>query len=333
MTQNKTDIDKLAEGVITGDRLALSRAITLVESDHAGHRKMAASLMEQIVIHRKPSIRIGITGPPGVGKSTFIESFGLYLVQKHQLRVAVLAIDPSSTKTGGSILGDKTRMQELSREKEVFIRPSPSRGNPGGVAAATLESIYLLEAAGFDVIVVETVGVGQSETTVHGMVDFFLLLIQPASGDQLQGIKRGIMEMADGIVVNKADGSLKDKAVETAKEFTMAVQLMPAVRDDWRTKVIHCSALESRNLESVWKMVKEFGETRRGNGSWLKNRTDQELTWFDHSIREGLAGLLMNNHDWIQRSRSVRDKIRSGEISPFQGSALMLSKVRFSLLD
>ncbi len=331
MEQKKTDIDVLANGLISGDRKALSRAITLVESDNREHRQQATELLERILPHRKTSLRIGITGTPGVGKSTFIESFGLFLVKENELNVAVLAIDPTSSKTKGSILGDKTRMSELAQEKNVYIRPSPSKGSLGGVTAASMESIYLLEAAGFDTIIVETVGVGQSETAVHGMVDFFLLLIQPASGDQLQGIKRGIVEMADGIVVNKADGSLMDKAVETSKEYYQALQMMPSVRDDWRTKVMHCSALEHRNMDGIWEMIREFESKRRSSGKLLENRKLQELSWFDHSLREGLLEIMMEYDEWNTRKEEVRERIRSGQVSPFQGAEELLSKLKINL--
>lgn len=292
------------------------------------HKEAAASILEAVIPDRKASMRIGITGTPGVGKSTFIESLGIFLADEKKLNIAVLAIDPTSTRSGGSILGDKTRMSELSTRDNVFIRPSPSKGSLGGVAEATMESIYLLEAAGYDVILVETVGVGQSETAVHGMVDFFMLLLQPGSGDQLQGIKRGIMEMADGIIVNKADGALLEKARESAREYTMAIQLMPAVREDWRARVLHCSAIENRNIDGVWKMVQNFFSIRKTSGEIKQNRLEQELDWFGYAIREGLVEKALNGEEFKTLQSKLKEKIRAGQISPFRASQEVIGKLR-----
>ncbi len=255
--QELLSADEYIKGILAGNRTLLSKAITLVESSLPKHQEIAQQIIEQCIQYAGKSIRLGITGVPGVGKSTFIESLGIYLTgQGHQL--AVLAIDPSSEKTKGSILGDKTRMEKLSVDKNAFIRPSPSAGSLGGVARKTKEIIILCEAAGFDTIIVETVGVGQSETAVHSMVDFFLLLMLAGAGDELQGIKRGIMEMADALVINKADGDNVKKAKLAQLEYKNALHLFPPSESGWIPTVNTCSSLNNKGIEEVWKVIERL---------------------------------------------------------------------------
>jgi len=254
-----TDFD--FDALRAGDRRALARAITLVESTRDDHRERAQVLLERALPHSGDSIRIGITGIPGVGKSTFIEAFGLHLIERGR-RVAVLAVDPSSPIAGGSILGDKTRMEELSRRGEAFIRPSPTAGALGGVAQKTRETMLLCEAAGYDAILVETVGVGQSEYEVAGMVDFFMVLMLPNAGDELQGIKKGIVELADALVINKADGESVNLAAMTRKHYTAAMTLLKHA-SHWAPRVMTCSAAEGVNIDEVWDMVREFERVAR----------------------------------------------------------------------
>lgn len=286
------NIDELAKGIIAGERRALARGITLVESSREDHRAQATALLAALPKDRE-ALRIGLSGTPGVGKSTFIESFGIMLIGRG-LRVAVLAIDPSSSRSGGSILGDKTRMDLLSREKAAFIRPSPSQTHLGGVARRTREAVSLCEAAGFDVVLIETVGVGQSETVVAEMSDLFLLLLAPAGGDELQGVKRGIMEMADIIVVNKADGDLKLAASRTCADYAGALRLMrkrPQDPDGF-PKAMMVSALQEDGLAETWDEVQKLIEWRRDNGFWQGTRASQARYWFEQSVKQELLAQL-----------------------------------------
>src|SRR6056297_66269 len=253
------------EGIRNGNRTILSRAITLIESTKAEHQDLAQDIIEQCLPETGESIRIGITGVPGVGKSTFIETLGNYIIGKER-KLAVLAIDPSSTRTRGSILGDKTRMETLANNDQAFIRPSPTGGSLGGVARKTRETIYLCEAAGYDTIFIETVGVGQSETAVHSMVDFFLLLMLAGAGDELQGIKRGIMEMADTIAINKADGENIPKANLAKKEFENALHLFPVPPSGWPPKVLTCSAMKNNGIAEIWGEVQNYLSLTSENG-------------------------------------------------------------------
>ena len=272
----RLSLSEYLEGVLAGDRTVLSRAITLVESTLESDKILAAKLLEEIQPHTGKSIRIGITGVPGVGKSSFIETFGLLLVEK-QHKIAVLSIDPSSAKTGGSIMGDKTRMELLSRSDSVYIRPSPSGNALGGVAIATREVRNLCEAAGYDVILIETVGVGQSETAVHSMCDFFTLLLLAGAGDELQGMKRGIMEMADGILITKADGENQHKARLAKLEFANALHLFPAPSSGWLPEVHVCSAIEKTGMNGAWAMILAYQQLMQSSGYWQKKRVDQNL--------------------------------------------------------
>ena len=286
------NIDDLVKGIAAGERRALARGITLVESSREDHRAQATALLAALPKERE-ALRIGLSGTPGVGKSTFIESFGMMLIAQG-LRVAVLAIDPSSSRSGGSILGDKTRMDLLSREKDAFIRPSPSQTHLGGVARRTREAVALCEAAGFDVVLIETVGVGQSETVVAEMSDVFLLLLAPTGGDELQGVKRGIMEMADIIVVNKADGDLKPAASRTCADYAGALRLLrkrPQDPDGF-PKAMMVSALQESGLSETWREVQALTDWRRANGFWARARAAQARYWFEQTVKHTLLAQL-----------------------------------------
>jgi len=279
--------------LLAGQRRALARAITLVESSAEHHRAEAQHLLEAVLPYTGKSIRVGITGTPGVGKSTFIEVFGKMLTGAGH-RVAVLAVDPSSPVAGGSILGDKTRMEQLSRDPNAYIRPSPSRGHLGGVAQMTRESILLCEAAGFDVIVVETVGVGQSEVEVASMVDFFMVLLQPNAGDELQGIKKGLIELADALIINKADGEGRKLALQAARQYRNAIHLFAPSAS--RTPVVQtCSAREVEHIDTIWKTIQTFCEQSIGSGDFLKKRASQNQAWVERLFAEMLATVLKSN--------------------------------------
>jgi LAO/AO transport system kinase len=281
------------EALLGGNRRALAKAITLVESKLDSHREQAQAILEQVLPHSGNSIRIGITGVPGVGKSTFIEAFGLYLIEQGK-RVAVLAVDPSSPIAGGSILGDKTRMEELSRQEQAFIRPSPSEGALGGVAQKTRETMLLCEAAGYDVILVETVGVGQSEYQVAGMVDFFMVLMLPGGGDELQGIKKGIMELADALVINKADGDSENLANLARQQYTSAMNLLRHT-SFWTPRVMTCSALKMINIDSVWGMLVDYYYMAQEEGAFQAKRARQNKDWMQQLVNEMLLLKLHQN--------------------------------------
>ena len=286
------DLTQLAQTLKSGDRRSLARAITLVESARADHRARALDLLGSLG-QDKQALRIGLSGTPGVGKSTFIESFGLMLTGQG-LRVAVLAVDPSSARSGGSILGDKTRMERLSRDPRAFIRPSPSQAQMGGVARRTREAVALCEAAGFDVVLIETVGVGQSETVVAELCDLFILLLAPAGGDELQGVKRGIMEMADLILVNKADGDLKPAAMRTCADYAGALRLLRKRPQDppGFPKAMTVSALEEAGLATAWGEMQALSQWRKQNGHWASRRAAQARHWFEEEVRRGLLAVL-----------------------------------------
>ena len=286
-------------GVRSGDLATLGQAITLIESRHPRHRETADTVLAELLPHSGKATRIGITGVPGVGKSTFIEAFGRRLTAAGH-RVAVLAVDPTSARTGGSILGDKTRMQELGRDPAAFIRPSPTSGSLGGVARATRESMIICEAAGFDVVLVETVGVGQSETTVAEMVDFFLALMLPGAGDELQGIKKGILEIADMIAVNKADGDMALPARRAAANYRRALEIMTPASPNWRPPVQTCSALSGDGLSEIWDQVREHRTALTGSGEFDAKRRDQRVRWMWSTIRDRLMLAL-------DRDRNVQD--------------------------
>lgn len=318
--KSSIDTQLIANGILQGNRTFLSKAITLVESNREDHNDLAQEILEQILPHSGKSIRIGITGVPGVGKSTFIESFGNYLIEKG-FKIAVLAIDPSSKRTKGSILGDKTRMESLSRSDSAFIRPSPSSGSLGGVARKTRESIYLCEAAGFDVIIIETVGVGQSETQVHSMVDFFLLLMLAGAGDELQGIKRGIMEMADLIAINKADGKNEPFATRARAEYESALHLFPPPESKWTPRAITCSGLGGAGIQEIWSLIEDYKLTTIENTYFQSNRKEQMKLWFEETLKEAVL-------DEFYGRLGVRDKITAAEDRVFSGKSSVLKEIK-----
>lgn len=319
-------IEELEKGILAQDRGLISRALTLCESKLAEHRRMAEELLQRLMPYTGGSIRIGITGVPGVGKSTFIEAFGKHLIDNGK-KLAVLAIDPSSGRNRGSILGDKTRMHDLSQDKRAFIRPSPSSGSLGGVARRTRESILICEAAGFDIVLVETVGVGQSETTVRNMVDFFMLLMLAGAGDELQGIKRGIMEMADLLLINKADDP-KDAQVKLAMgEYKRALHLFPPNANDWIPKVLSCSAIYKTGIPEAWEVIESFQNQQINNGFLQKERQRQALEWFEESIGE----LILERSQASTRYRKAYEQIRAmvlrGETEPGLAAHQVIDKL------
>jgi LAO/AO transport system kinase len=315
------DIDLLRRG----NRRALAKAITVVESTLESDRVKSQEILESLLAESGNSIRIGISGVPGVGKSTFIEAFGLYLIALGK-KVAVLAVDPSSPMAGGSILGDKTRMEELSRAEHSYIRPSPSSGALGGVAQKTRESMLLCEAAGYDIILVETVGVGQSEFEVAGMVDFFLVLMVPNAGDELQGIKKGIMELVDGLVINKADGESINLAKQTISHYKNAFHLLKN-SGFWSPKVLSCSALEETNLDTVWAMVAEYVATAKNNGFFMSNREQQNIDWMNKLIHELLQQRLVQNKEILELMPNLKDSVTKGVITPYSAAKQVMSLI------
>ncbi len=311
------------QGILDGDISILSQAVTLVESSLPKDQEIAQEVIEKCLPYAGNSIRLGITGVPGAGKSTFIEALGMHLIHQGK-KLAVLAIDPSSERTKGSILGDKTRMEELSVAKNAFIRPSPSAGSLGGVARKTRESIVLCEAAGFDTIFAETVGVGQSETAVHSMVDFFLLIQLAGTGDELQGIKRGIMEMADGIAINKSDGNNIEKSQLARRQFKNALHLFPLPESGWKPEVVNCSAIEKTGISEVWQMVQNFTDFVKENGFFEKHRTNQSKYWMYESINEKLKSNFYNNETIQRMTEEMERKVLSNEISSFVAANQLL---------
>lgn len=309
------DISDLASRVIAGERRALARAITLIESGRADHRKQATALLDVVKGAGRQALRIGMSGTPGVGKSTFIEAFGMMLTGQG-MRVAVLAVDPSSTRSGGSILGDKTRMEQLSRDPNAFIRPSPSQTALGGVARRTREAVMLCEAAGYDIVLIETVGVGQSETMVAEMSDLFVLLLAPAGGDELQGVKRGIMEIADLILVNKADGDLLPAATRTCADYTGALHLLRKRSSDpgGFPKAMLVSAVTGEGLDLAWGEMQALVAWRKDSGHWSANRANQARHWFEQEVRLGLLAQLGEGamRDAMER---LGEKVAKGEVS------------------
>lgn len=316
---------EFTEGILRGDRVLLSRAITLIESKRPEHQSLAQEIIEKCLPHTGHSIRIGITGSPGVGKSSFIEAFGCHLIESENRKPAVLAIDPSSQISRGSILGDKTRMEKLSVHPQAFIRPSPAGDSLGGVAAKTRESMLLCEAAGFDTILIETVGVGQSEIAVVGMVDFFLLLLLPGAGDELQGIKRGIVEMADLIAINKADGDRLELAKSARKDYAMALHLFPPKENGWTPKSVICSALEQRGMSEIWSMVNEF-QTMTQQSHWFENnRKQQAKNWFYEQLEQGLKRLFFTNEKVKEQLQQIEKEVVAGEISSSNAAGQLLN--------
>ena len=320
-----TSASDLVRDILKSNITALSRAITLVESTNVTHLNKANEVIQQCLPHANKSIRIGITGVPGVGKSTFIEAFGKYLTSIGK-KVAVLAVDPSSSISHGSILGDKTRMEELVKDENAYIRPSASGDTLGGVARKTRETIILCEACGFDTIIIETVGVGQSETAVHSMVDFFLLLKISGAGDELQGIKRGIMEMADTIVINKADGDNIAKAKLAKTEFNRALHLFPAKSSGWIPKVTTCSAYEQTGIDAIWDIISEYFELVKSNHYFEEKRQNQNQFWMMETINEQLKSHFYNHPNIIQLLEENKKAVQNNEISPFAAAMSLLEE-------
>jgi LAO/AO transport system kinase len=316
---------EMLEKLLTRDIVTLSSAITLLESTRLDDQKMAKDLINSCLPYSGKSIRIGITGVPGVGKSTFIEAIGKHLSGQGK-NLAVLAIDPSSESSGGSILGDKTRMEELSQMKNVFIRPSPAGKTLGGVAKKTRETILLCETAGFDVIVIETVGVGQSETMVHSMVDFFLLLMLSGAGDELQGIKRGIMEMADSIAITKADGDNVSKAKLASQEYQNALHLFPANENQWIPKSLICSAISGLNIGKVMEIIQSFENHTKINGWFDKKRQAQDQFWFEETLRELTLQQLFQDEKMVLKMKQMKERISAGAITSFQAAEEIFKK-------
>ena len=320
-----SDQKALAKQVLAGDRRALARAITLIESTRTDHRRAAEALLEHLVPKAGHSVRLGISGVPGVGKSTFIEVFGLDAIERGH-RVAVLAVDPSSKRSGGSILGDKTRMEHLARNEAAFIRPSPTGGTLGGVARRTREAMLACEAAGFDVVIVETVGVGQSEAAVADMVDLFMLLLLPGAGDELQGIKRGIVELADLVVVNKSDGDLVAAANHAAAEYRHALTLLRPPVEGWRVEVLQVSAAEKRGIDDVWRSVGDYREAMTRSGAWADRRSRQARSWMWGEIEEGLAERFRDDPAVRAALAGLEARVAAGEITPTAAAQDLLSR-------
>lgn len=311
------DADEMAAGVRSGSRLHLGKAITLLESSNPSDKKNGQELLNRLLPHTGNSIRLGITGVPGAGKSTFIEAFGEMLTKRGH-RVAVLAIDPSSSITGGSILGDKTRMEQLARNPDAFIRPSPTAGTLGGVHKKTRETMLLCEAAGYDVILVETVGVGQSETLVRGMVDMFLLLVLTGAGDELQGMKKGILELADAIIVHKADSHNLELAKKTVREYKQILYFMQRATEGWKTQALPASSLEKTGIPEIWSMAKEFEEQIKASGYWDKRRQSQTKDWFRSMITDELLSRFYEDRERRDRVENLEKQVLQGNLTVSQ---------------
>ena len=318
------DIDYYVQGVTSQNRLVMAKAITLIESTLPDHQETARAVMDALLPHTGKAVRLGITGVPGAGKSTFIESFGMMLTEKG-LRVAVLAVDPSSPRTGGSILADKTRMEKLSVEERAFIRPSPSSGTLGGVARKTRETMMICEAAGYDVIMVETVGVGQSEVAVASMVDFFLVLMIAGAGDELQGIKKGVLELADAITVNKADGDNMDRARMARQQYSTAMHLLSPPSPDWSTPVMMCSSLTGTGLAEIWETVLKHRKIMEEKGELERKRHEQSRLWMWALVKEGMEEWFYKNAQVVNLLPLIEKEVVNGKITATSGAARILS--------
>lgn len=314
---------EIIEGIFSNNIAIVSKAITIIESTRPEHRIIANKIIEGCISKKHDTIRIGITGVPGAGKSTFIEQFGRMLTGLGK-KVAVLTVDPSSSRTKGSILGDKTRMQELVKDPNAYIRPSASGTSLGGVTRKTRESIAILEAAGFDIILIETIGVGQSETAVHDMVDFFLLLKLAGAGDELQGIKRGIIEMADSIVINKSDGNNVQNAAQAKMEFTRALHMFPPKENGWSPKVLTCSALENKGLGEIWTLIDNYCHTMKENGYFNKNRQQQNENWLIQYLEQELLSKFYQNPKTKKLLPILKKEVINGKTSPFLAAEKLL---------
>ncbi len=315
MQRSLPSIESLQTGILQGDRALLARAITLIESSHPDHQRQAQDLLLALLPHTGNAQRIGITGVPGVGKSTMIESLGLFLTKLGK-RVAVLAVDPSSSRSGGSILGDKTRMQNLSVDPNAFIRPSPTSGTLGGVTKKTRETMALCEAAGFDVILVETVGVGQSETAVSEMVDFFVCLMLPGAGDELQGIKKGVLEIADMICVNKADGDNEIRANQAASQYRAALHILTPQSPNWSPPVLTISGLTGQGLDRLWQTILDHFQTLSKSGEWQEKRANQAVKWMHEMVEHQLLSALKEDDMLVKLIAHCEQDVREGSLTP-----------------
>ncbi len=324
--RKRLTIDEYYTGILNADRAILGKAITLIESTLEADKQLANEVIERCLPHSGNSIRVGITGVPGVGKSTFIESFGMFLADAGR-KVCVLAIDPTSQISHGSILGDKTRMQNLSSHPNAFIRPSPSSGSLGGVTRSTRETVILCEAAGFDTVIIETVGVGQSETAVHGMVDFFLLLMLAGAGDELQGIKRGIMEMCDALIITKADGENKTKAQRAIVEYRNALHLYPPTHSGWAAKVGICSSLTGEGVPEVWDIINEYETLTKQNGYFTTHRTEQEKQRLHETIEQLLKDRFYHNPSVLQKIKELEQQVADKKISAYSAAEDLVKKL------
>jgi LAO/AO transport system kinase len=330
MLQAFPPTETLLNGIRAGDRVLLGRAITLLESARAEHRVLARELVERLSAAQTEipqALRIGVTGAPGVGKSTLIDVFGMFLIERGH-RVAVLAVDPSSALSKGSILGDKTRMERLSLDQNAFIRPSPAGETLGGVARKTRETILLVESAGYDVVLVETVGVGQSEVAVRNMTDVFLLLLLPGAGDELQGIKRGIVEMADILVVNKADGDRVKSAGQARAHYLNAVHLLSPRPDGWSPKVLSCSAQENAGIDSLWETIQDYRKMVEKNGFGMENRRKQAYYWFHENLQAGLQEYFAGHKGAQEKLKALEPEVLAGRMSPFAAAQAVLDLLK-----
>ena len=317
------EIQDYIDGVLTQNRRIVAKTITMIESSLTSHQEMAKKIVDALLPHAGKAVRIGITGVPGVGKSTYIESFGLQLVKQGH-RVAVLAVDPSSSKSGGSIMGDKTRMERLSLEQQAFIRPSPSGGTLGGVARRTRETIVVCEASGFDVIIVETVGVGQSETTVASMVDFFLVLMLAGAGDELQGIKKGVLELADAIAINKADGNNIENAEKARIEYEKALNLLTPSSKIWSPPVLTCSAVTMDGIEDIWQTILNHKKKLEKSGEFMQKRRKQAIDWLWALVEEGLRERFYRNPEVEKSLSKIVEAVERGETAPTAAAQRLL---------
>ncbi len=325
MIRKRLSSEEYAAGILKGDRMILSKSITLIESNLDSDRNLAGELISHILPHTGQAYRIGITGIPGVGKSTFIDSFGSYLLDQGH-KVAVLAVDPSSSISKGSILGDKTRMQRISHHPQAYVRPSPTGGSLGGVTRKTRESLLLCEAAGFDIMLIETVGVGQSEIAVHGMVDAFMLLLLPHAGDELQGIKKGIMEMADLLAINKADGAMQQKAQAAKAVYSQALRLFPKTASGWKPPVLTCSALEQKGIGELYESLLAFQQKQQAAGHWQEKRAAQQQQWMQERITDLLHQAFYENEQVKVRFPALAEQVGKGEIGPMQAAETLVQK-------
>jgi LAO/AO transport system kinase len=325
LLKSRLNVQEYSNGILQGDRVVLAKAITLVESQLNDDRQLADALLEGVISKTGNAIRIGITGVPGVGKSTFIEAFGKHIIEQHQKKVAVLTVDPSSSITRGSILGDKTRMNELAKNPMAFVRPSASGEALGGVTHRTREAIHLCEAAGFEAIIVETVGVGQSEIAIKKAVDFFLLLMLAGAGDELQGIKKGIMEMADAIAITKADGGNKMKATEARADYEHALHLFHPDESGWTPKVLTCSALQGEGIDELWQVIQGFEKKLKANGHFEKKRQQQQVDWMRECFDNLIRSEILQSETLKARFAGIEQKVLSKATTPQQAAQQLLN--------